>query len=424
MNLYEKYSKFNLVLRIIIGLFIGIILGLVVVNISGTTGAEEINSTLKSLIDSPMVLFGEIFIGSLSAIAPLLVFFLVTSALSQKKKKHNSNISKVILVYLIATFCAALISTIANFVFPVEIALDAVVSGEQKIAPQSVGEVIGSLISGVFINPITAISEANYLSILFWASLFGVYLRNASITTVSLFSDIADCLTSIVKIIINFAPFGISGLVYTVVSTTGFEEIINYSNLALLVVFIMLFMALIVNPLIVYLTLKTNPYPIVFKCLSRSGINAFFTRSSAANIPINLELCNEMNVEPEMSNVTIPLGATINMAGAAVTITTLTLTAAHSTGVEVSFAMAFVLSIVASVSACGASGVSGGSILLIPLACSLFGLDESIATKMVEIGFIISVVQDSFETALNSSSDALFTITIDKYTKLKEKVKI
>lgn len=313
----------------------------------------------------------------------------------------------VIVLYLLGTFAAAIVAVLASFIFPISIDLT---ETKQTIAsPDGIGQVLSNLLLKLVDNPINALVSANYIGVLSWAVIFGMAMREASQHSKELLQTLADITSKIVEWIINLAPFGILGLVYTTISSRGLQALQNYGLLLLLLIATMLFVALIINPLIVFSMLRRNPYPLVWRCLRVSGVTAFFTRSSAANIPVNMKLCQDLKLNPETYSVSIPLGATINMAGAAVTINTLTLAAVHTLGIQVDFGTAFILSVVAAISACGASGVAGGSLLLIPVACSLFGISNDIAMQVVSVGFVIGVIQDSCETALNSSTDVLFT---------------
>ncbi len=388
MNLIRKWNSISLVLRIIIGLIIGAILGALIPKF-----------TVISIL-------GNLFVGALKALAPLLVFVIVMNALTHHQKGGGTNMGTVIVLYLVGTFLAALSAVVASFLFPSTLTLAEQV---EQAAPSGVGEVLLNLLTSAVSNPVAALANANYVGILFWAVVFGLALRAASDNAKNVLDNIADALSTAIKWVINCAPFGILGLVFTTVSTTGFSEFAKYGHIILILVGCMLFIALIVNPIIVFLCIRKNPYPLVFKCLKVSGIMAFFTRSSAANIPVNMQLCEDLGLDESKYSVSIPLGATINMAGAAITISVLTLAAANTLGVSVDFATALLLSLVSTLAACGASGVAGGSLLLIPMACSLFGISNDIAMQVVGIGFIIGVIQDSCETALNSSSDVLFT---------------
>lgn len=383
------WKKTNLIKRISLGIFCGALLAVLFPKASA------------------FGLLGEIFVGGLKAIAPLLVFSLVSNALSQQKKGQQSNMRTVIVLYLLGTFAAAIVAVLASFIFPISIDLT---ETKQTIAsPDGIGQVLSNLMLKLVDNPINALVSANYIGVLSWAVIFGIAMREASQHSKELLQTLADITSKIVEWIINLAPFGILGLVYTTISSRGLQALQNYGLLLLLLITTMLFVALIINPLIVFSMLRRNPYPLVWHCLRVSGVTAFFTRSSAANIPVNMKLCQDLKLNPETYSVSIPLGATINMAGAAVTINTLTLAAVHTLGIQVDFGTAFILSVVAAISACGASGVAGGSLLLIPVACSLFGISNDIAMQVVSVGFVIGVIQDSCETALNSSTDVLFT---------------
>ena len=383
------WKKTNLIKRISLGLLCGALLAVLFPQASA------------------IGLLGEIFVGGLKAIAPLLVFALVANALSQQKKGEKSNMKTVIMLYLLGTFAAALVAVLVGFVFPLEIDL---ADAKQSLSPpDGIGQVLSNLLLKLVDNPLNALISANYIGVLSWAVVFGIAMREASHHSKDLLRTSAEVTSKIVEWIINLAPFGILGLVYTTISGKGFQALQSYGLLLLVLIATMLIVALIINPLIVFIMLRKNPYPLVWRCLRVSGVTAFFTRSSAANIPVNMKLCRDLNLNPETYSVSIPLGATINMAGAAITINTLTLAAVHTLGIQVDFATAFVLSIVAAISACGASGVAGGSLLLIPVACSLFGISNDLAMQVVSVGFVIGVIQDSCETALNSSTDVLFT---------------
>ena len=388
MELLRKWNRIHLVLRIVLGLLAGALLGLALPQLSG------------------IGLLGTLFVGALKALAPLLVFFLVMDSLARHQKGGRSNMTAVIVLYLIGTFLAALCAVAASFLFPSTLIL---AEGAVSEAPGGIAEVLTILLNNAVSNPISAISSANYIGVLVWAVVFGLALREAGPGTKQALSDLSSMLSTAIRWVIQCAPFGILGLVFTTVSTTGFDSFKTYAQLIFVLVGCMFFVALIVNPLIVFLCIRRNPYPLVFRCLIHSGVMAFFTRSSAANIPVNMTLCKELGLDEEKYSVSIPLGATINMAGAAITITVLTLATANTLGLTVDFPTAFLLSLVSSVAACGTSGVAGGSLLLVPLACSLFGISNGIAMQVVGIGFIIGVIQDSCETALNSSSDVLFT---------------
>ena len=397
----KKYNGISLIVRILIGLILGAVLALV------APGAMWITE------------LGNLFVGALKGIAPVLVFVIVTSALAQGSSKLDRRFGTVIWLYMLTTFLAAAIAVVASFAFPQNIVLAEAVEG--SAAPQGLSEVLNTLISNFVANPVSSLMSGNYIGILFWACLFGVALKRiASENTKVMLTNIADAVSQIVRWIINLAPFGILGLVYTNVSTNGLSIFTQYGKLLLLLVGTMLFMALIVSPLIIFLYLHCNPYPLVFRCLKESGLTAFFTRSSAANIPVNMALCEKLGLDKDMYSVSIPLGATINMDGAAITITIMTLAAANTLGIQVSLSAAIVLSIMSALGACGASGVAGGSLLLIPMACSLFGISGDIAMQVVGVGFIIGVVQDSVETALNSAGDVEFAATAEYHQWLKD----
>jgi serine/threonine transporter len=393
-KLKNSWNKLSLVKQIIIGLIIGIIL------------AVTIPETAK-----PITILGSLFVGALKSIAPILVFFLVMSAISQHKSGHQTNMKSIIVLYLFGTFIASLVAVIASFLFPVNLILEA--SAENVSPPGGVVEVLKVLLLNIVDNPIRALYNANYIGILSWAILLGYALREVPSTTKIMLVNFSDAVSTIVKWIINLAPLGILGLVFEAIATNGISSLLSYGKLLIVLISCMLFVALVINPIIVYIYIHKNPFPLVLKCLKESGITAFFTRSSAANIPVNIRLCEKLGLDKDTYTVSIPLGATINMAGAAVTISVLTLAATNTLNIQVDFGTAFILSLVAAISACGASGVAGGSLLLVPLACSLFGIPNEIAMKVVSVGFIIGVLQDSFETALNSSTDVLFTATAE-----------
>jgi serine/threonine transporter len=404
-KLMNHWYKLSLVKRIIAGLVIGIILAVTIPDIA-----------------KPITIFGALFVGALKAIAPILVFFLVASAISQHKKGQQTNMKSVIVLYLLGTFLAALVAVVASFLFPVTLTLGSGV--EDVTAPGGVVEVLKALLLNVVDNPIKALFNANYIGILSWALMLGFTLKNAAASTKLMLSNVSDALTEMVRIVIAFAPLGIMGLVFDVIATSGIGVLLGYGKLLAVLIGCMLFVALVVNPIIVYIYIRSNPFPLVFRCLRESGITAFFTRSSAANIPVNMTLCEDLGLDRDTYSVSIPLGATINMAGAAVTISVLTLAAVHTLGIPVDFGTALILSILAAISACGASGVAGGSLLLIPLAASLFGIPNDVAMQIVGVGFIIGVLQDSFETALNSSTDVLFTAAAEFAERRKQGIKI
>lgn len=393
-SIAKKYSETSLILRIAIGIVIGAILAV-------------------ALPKAAFIgIFGDLFVGALKAIAPVLVAVLVMSSLCQGSSKLDSRFGLVIFLYMLTTFLAAFIAVLFSFAFPQT--LDLAVETAEQAAPGGLGEVLYNLLMNIIVNPLQATVSANYMGILFWSAVLGMALKSiASETTRQFLGDIADAVSQGVRWIINLAPFGICGLVYSTVTGSGFKAFTGYGKLLAVLVGCMLTVSLIINPIIVGFILKANPYPLVWKCLRQSGFTAFFTRSSAANIPVNMELCEELGLDKDVYSVSIPLGATINMDGAAITITVMTLAAANTVGVDVSFGTALVLSVLSALAACGASGVAGGSLLLIPMACSLFGIPQDIAMQVVGVGFIIGVVQDSVETALNSSGDVLFAATAE-----------
>ena len=394
-NILRKWTGMSLVVRILIGLVIGAVLGLVVPQWSG------------------IGILGKVFVSALKAIAPVLVGVLVMSSVAKAQKGLGPRFRVVIGLYLFTTFCAALLAVTASFLFPVTLDL---AEGESLPAPDSLSDVFTTLLTNTVDNPLMALSSANYVGVLFWAIVLGFALKlKGSATTIGVVSDFAEVVSQAVRWVIEFAPFGILGLVFTSVSESGLAIFTTYGKLLLLLVGCMLCTALVVNPLIHFLLLRKNPYPLLWACLKESGLNAFFTRSSAANIPMNMALCRKLGLDEEFYSVSIPLGATINMDGAAVTITVLSLAVAHTVGLEITFASALMLCVIATIGACGTSGVAGGSLLLVPMACSFFGISSDIAMQAVAVGFIIGVVQDSVETALNSSSDAYFTATAEMY---------
>ncbi len=381
----------SLVTRIAFGLLAGILLALFSPALAKSAG-----------------LLGSLFVSGLKAVAPVLVLLLVTSSIAGHQQGQKTSIRPLLVLYILGTFSAAVVAVIACFMFPSDLAL-VTHSGDALTPPGSIFDVLGTLLFNVVTNPVKALMEANYIGILAWAVALGMALRRAAPSTREAMVDLSHAVSSIVRLIISFAPLGVFGLVSSTLAESGFGALLGYAHLLTVLIGCMFFVALVVNPLIVWLKLRRNPYPLVFTCLRESGVTAFFTRSSAANIPVNMALCEKLGLPEETYSVSIPLGATINMAGAAVTITVLSLAAVHTLGIQVDVPTAVLLSVVATVSACGASGVAGGSLLLIPLACSLFGINNDLAMQVVAVGFIIGVLQDSCETALNSSTDVLFT---------------
>ena len=395
------YNSISLILRIAIGLVVGAILALVC---PGATWLEEL---------------GNLFVGALKGIAPVLVFVIVASALAQGSSKLDRRFGTVVWLYMLTTFVAAALSVVTSKLFPQTLVLAE--AAEADVIPQGLGEVMHTLLSNIVSNPIASIMNGNYIGILLWACLFGIAMKKIGSDTTKVFmSNTADAVSTIVRWVINLAPFGIMGLVFTNVVSNGLSIFTQYGHLLLLLVGTMLFMALVINPLIIFIYLRCNPYPLVFRCLRESGLTAFFTRSSAANIPVNMALCEKLGLDKDIYSVSIPLGATINMDGAAITITIMALAAANTLGMQVSVPAAILLSIMSALGACGASGVAGGSLLLIPMACSLFGISNDVAMQVVGVGFIIGVIQDSVETALNSAGDVEFAATAEYHQWLKE----
>lgn len=406
-NALKLWNRLSLVQQIIIGLIIGIILALTIPDAA-----------------QPVTILGTLFVGALKAIAPVLVLFLVTAAIAQHKKGKRTNMKSIIVLYLVGTFAASVVAVVASFMFPVSLSLAD--SPEDVAAPGGIAEVLQTLLLNIVDNPVNAIVNANYIGILAWAILFGLALRNAPDATKSVISNLSDAVSKVVTWVIKLAPLGIMGLIFQSISENGLGSLLSYGKLLAILLGCMFFVALVVNPLIVYLLSRQNPYPLVLTCLKESGITAFFTRSSAANIPVNMKLSEKLGLDKDTYSVSIPLGATINMAGAAVTISVLTLAAVYTLNIQVDILTAIILSVLAAISACGASGVAGGSLLLLPLTCSLFGVPADVAMQVVGVGFIIGVVQDSAETALNSSTDVVFTAAAEyrKKRKADKKLKI
>jgi serine/threonine transporter len=389
-SLISKLNSLGLVPQIIIAILLGTALAVI---------APEVAKSFSML--------GSLFVSALKAVAPILVLVLVASSIANQKTNSDAELKPIISLYLLGTLCAAFVAVVLSFLFPTTLTLD--IAGASANPPQGLGEVLTTLAFKVVENPISAMVNGNFIALLAWGLGLGFSLKRANEQTKTMVHDFSEAISSIVRIVIRFAPLGILGLVANTIATTGFSALAEYSHLVLVLLSAMLFIALVVNPLIVFMIMKKNPYPLIFICLKESGITAFFTRSSAANIPVNMALCKKLDLHEDTYSISIPLGATINMAGAAITITVLTLAAANSLNIDVDFGTAILLSIVASISACGASGVAGGSLLLIPLACGLFGINNDIAMQVVAIGFIIGVIQDSAETALNSSTDVVFS---------------
>lgn len=404
-KLLQAWSRLSLVKQICIGLVVGIILAIAIPSVA-----------------KPFVILGTIFVEALKAVAPVLVFFLVMAAIAQHRSGHKTNMKSILVLYLLGTFLAGFIAVIASFMFPVSLTLTT--GSEDLSAPGGVGEVLKTLLMSVVDNPVSAIAEANYIGVLAWALLLGLALKSAPETTKTMVTNVSDAVMKIVTWVIKLAPFGVMGLVIEAITSSGLGALLGYGKLLALLLGCMLFVALVVNPIIVYVCIRQNPYPLVFTCLRESGITGFFTRSSAANIPVNMRLCEKLGLNKDTYSISIPLGGTINMAGAAVTISVLTLAAVHTLGITVDIPTAVILSVLSAVCACGASGVAGGSLLLIPLAANLFGIPNEIAMQVVGVGFIVGVLQDSCETALNSSTDALFTAAAEFRERRKKGEKI
>ena len=402
-SLWRAYTGTHLITRIFCGILLGAVLAILCPGINGIS------------------ILGNLFVGALKSVAPILVAVLVTASVAQASGGLGKRFGTVIGLYISSTLIASLVAVLASRLFPVTLTLTGVdVGGE--MAPAALSEVIGNLLLGLISNPISAVSNAAYLSVLFWSIVMGLALKNTrSQQAIQVIRQLADAVSLVVQWVIQFAPIGIMGLVYASVSESGLEIFATYGRLILLLVGCMLMVMLLINPLITFCLLRTNPYPLLWQCLRGSAVSAFFTRSSAANIPVNMSLCKRMGVDEDFYSVSIPLGSTINMDGAAITITVMSLAACHSAGIQVSLSSALILCILATLGACGTSGVAGGSLLLIPMACAPFGLPGDVAMQVVAIGFIIGVIQDSMETALNSSSDVLFTATADFYNRRKQR---
>jgi len=396
-SLINRIMSGSLVLQIVIGIVAGVVLSLVSPDAAGSA-----------------MLLGNLFVQALKAVAPVLVLVLVASAIANRRVSHTSQMQPIVAMYLIGTVAAALLAVVMSTFFPTTLALQT--AGIEASPPQGIMEVLGGLLLKLVDNPVNAILSGNFIGILVWGVLLGIFLHHAAETTRQMLADIADAVTHIVRIVIRLAPIGIFGLVAGNLAESGLTALGGYARILSVLLSCMLIMALVINPLIVWVRTRTNPYPIVLTALRESGVTAFFTRSSAANIPVNLALCERLNLEKDTYSVSIPLGATINMGGAAITITVLTLAATHTLGIVVDLPTALLLSVIAALSACGASGVAGGSLLLIPLSCGLFGISNDIAMQVVAVGFVISVLQDSAETALNSSTDVVFTAAVARKT--------
>ena len=398
----EKYNNVNIVIKIFIAIVLGICFAFLFPNARW------------------LAVLGDLFVGALKAIAPILVFILVISSLANGVKKHENKFRTVIFLYILSTLIASCCAVVASFLFPQDLSLASQYAESQTI-PQGIGDIIHGLLVKIVVNPLSSLSEGNYLGILFWSIISGIALRDiASINTKNMLEELAKGVSQIVSWIINFAPFGIFGLVYNALIVNGTDIFSAYGKLLLLLVGCMFFVYFVANPIIIFLMIKQNPYPLILKCFKDSGITAFFTRSSAANIPVNMKLCEKLGLDIDMYSVSIPLGATINMSGAAVTISVMTMAEVHTLGIPVPFSLALILCILSAFAACGASGIAGGSLLLIPMACSLFGISNDIAMQVVGVGFVVGVLQDSLETALNSSSDVIFSAVADFYERKKK----
>lgn len=397
----DKYNGVSLIIRIIVGLIAGTALALVVPHM---TWIGE---------------FGTLFVSALKAVAPILVFVLVASALAQGNSKLDGRFGTVLFLYLFTTFLSAVVAVLTSRMFPQTISLGD--AADADVVPQGLSEVVQTLLTNIVANPIQAMIDGNYICILMWACLFGLAMKGiAKESSKSFLANVADGVSQVIRWVINLAPFGIMGLVFTSVSENGLAAFTEYGSLLLLLVGTMLLMVLVFGPLVIFLYLHRNPYPLVYRCFKESGLTAFFTRSSAANIPVNMQLCEKLGLDKDMYSVSIPLGATINMNGAAITITIMAMAAANTMGIQISLPAAILLSVVSALGACGASGVAGGSLLLIPMACSLFGISNDIAMQVVGVGFIIGVIQDSVETCLNSASDVEFAATAEYHAWLKQ----
>lgn len=397
----DKYNGVSLIIRIIVGLIAGTALALVVPHM---TWIGE---------------FGTLFVSALKAVAPILVFVLVASALAQGNSKLDGRFGTVLFLYLFTTFLSAVVAVLTSRMFPQTISLGD--AADADVVPQGLSEVVQTLLTNIVANPIQAMIDGNYICILMWACLFGLAMKGiANESSKAFLANVADGVSQVIRWVINLAPFGIMGLVFTSVSENGLAAFTEYGSLLLLLVGTMLLMVLVFGPLVIFLYLHRNPYPLVYRCFKESGLTAFFTRSSAANIPVNMQLCEKLGLDKDMYSVSIPLGATINMNGAAITITIMAMAAANTMGIQISLPAAILLSVVSALGACGASGVAGGSLLLIPMACSLFGISNDIAMQVVGVGFIIGVIQDSVETCLNSASDVEFAATAEYHAWLKQ----
>lgn len=405
-KLVDSYKDKNLVVRIIVGVFIGAVVGF---------WSQKSDAAFVATLANFFMLLGDLFVSALKAVAPILVFILIATSFIVRDFKNAKGLKLVIILYLASTFLASIIGVIASFIFPTTLVLDTV-NVANASTPSSIVDVIKTLLFNIVTNPVTALSTGNYMGILAWAIAFGLALKVSKQGTKDIFSDLSDAITKIVFFVIQLAPFGIMGLVTNSVATAGVDALLGYGKLILVLVGAMGFVAFVTNPLIAGIVMKKNPYPLLMTCLKESGLYAFFTRSSAANIPVNLSLCKKLGLDEDLYSITIPLGATINMSGAAVVIAILALSAAYTLGIEVTFGSALLLCFFSALGACGAGGVAGGSLMLIPLATSLFNIPNDIAMQVIGVGFIVGVIQDSVETAINSSTDVLFTAVASEVT--------
>lgn len=393
-NLWKTWNNINIIMRILIGAVIGTILAILFPNIG-----------------APITILGDVFLNALKAIAPMLVFVLVMSAIANHDDSGKSNVKSVLKLYVVVTLAAVFLAVVASMLFPVYLEFGTTAGDVETTS--SISQVLGDLILRIIDNPVKALYDANYLGILTASILLGLYLRNAASTTKTMLIDFEGALSKIVGLVISFAPVGIMGILYGTITTSGLSALVAYTRLLVVIIGTEFVLALVVNPFIVWWHIRKNPYPLVFKCLKDSGITAFFTMSSAANIPVNLNLCEELGLHKDTYSITIPLGATVNMAGSAITLNILALAAAHSLGIEVGFVMAIIVSIVSAISAAGTAGIAGGAVLLVPVACSALGIPDNISMQVLSIGLIITPIQDAFTTALNSSTDALLTATAE-----------
>lgn len=425
-NFWTKWTGCNLVLRIVCGLVLGAIFALIIPSAMGSlensAGAAEYGYSILAFFNWLIEIFGTLFVGALKGLAPILVFLLVSTALASAKVGSGKAMKRVIILYIVGTVAAALLAVVMSKLIPVEMIFPSDTDLSEYEPPEGLGEVITTLLTNVVANPVDSIANGNYLGILFAAILFGIALRKFTTTDITgAMQSFSNAATTVIRWVIEFAPLGIMGLFYSAIADSGLSVLADYGWLLLVLIISMLAMFLIVNPLIVFVNLRQNPYPLVFKCIARSAVTAFFTRSSAANIPVNMELCKDLDLDEDVYSISIPLGSTVNMEGAAITIAVMTLAACNTLGIHVDFITSLLLCILSAVGACGASGVAGGSLLLIPMACSLFGISNDISASVIGVGFIIGVIQDSLETALNSSTDALFTATADIACRKKQK---